>query len=141
MTDPSTSKNFVLRVGASVGKTLARQDVNREARPMDIGQLDNPNEGDEDLFAVQRHQRQGDNNTTSANATRSETRERTDATSVAAKVILPGCVPPQTIARVWMKLERNNPAMPTDLFGLGWCDAPGLNSAVSPKDQSPRGRE
>ena len=40
---------------------LADQETNNGAQPMDIGQIDKPNEGDEDANAVQRHQRQRPN--------------------------------------------------------------------------------
>ena len=46
------------RACAYVCETLAGQETNNEVRPTDVGQLDNPNEGDEDVNVVQRHPRQ-----------------------------------------------------------------------------------
>ena len=59
------------------GGKLAGQEAINGAQPMDSGQLDNPNEGDEDVTAVQRHQRQRPNLKSRSESDRERTNRQT----------------------------------------------------------------
>ena len=58
---PFNYEGLRMRVSAGVGEKLAGEEASDGAQPVDIGKLDNPNEGDKDVNAVQRHQRQRPN--------------------------------------------------------------------------------
>ena len=74
---------------------------------MDIGEVDKPNQGDEDVNAVQSQQRQRPNQQSRSESDHERqpcNRQAAVPTpSVAVKVIPPGRVRPPMIARVWME--------------------------------------